>query len=88
MRIDSFDFLNQALSRSNPMILADGTSFGIGICRWEGRVDQFRQKQTRLRNKIAEARRARCEITTPDADRWGSIVPPSRPRQIQQKETA
>lgn len=75
MRIDSYDLFNQAFSRSTPLTLSNGARIGS----WEGHVDQFRQKQTRLRRKTAEAREAGCPIDTPDADRWGSIDPPARP---------
>lgn len=75
MRIDTYDLFNRAYSRSNPLFLPNGARIGS----WEGHVDQFRQKQTRLRNKIAEARGLGCNIDTSDADRWGGISPPSRP---------
>ncbi len=74
MQIDRYDLFNRAFSRSNPLIVD-----GVRIGSWEGHVDQFRQKQTALRNRVARARSMGCSINTPDADRWGSIDAPSRP---------
>ncbi|MFN3824636.1 MAG: hypothetical protein ACK4GW_10475 [Pseudorhodobacter sp.] len=75
MRIDRYDLFNRAYSASNPLYLANGARIGS----WEGHVRQFREKQNRLRRKVAEAREMGCDIATPDADRWSTISAPSRP---------
>ncbi len=79
MEIDQYDLFNRAYSRHSPLVVNGAT-----IGSWEGHVMQYEQKQTRLRNKTADARGLGCSITTPDADRWGSRSAPLRPNRIYQ----
>lgn len=74
LQIDKFDLFNKHFSRANPLYV-DGGKVGS----WEGHIDQFRQKQTNLRNNLIKARELGCPIQTPDADRWSSIEPPQYP---------
>ena len=77
MLIDRYDLFNLAYSSANPLFVG-----GVRIGSWLGHIQQYRQKQRALRNRIARARALGCRITTPDADRWGSIDPPSRPSRL------
>lgn len=79
MEIDQYDLFSKAYSRHTPLVV-NGASIGS----WEGHLMQYEQKQTRLRNKTADARSLGCKIATPDADRWGSRSAPSRPNRIYQ----
>jgi hypothetical protein len=73
MLIDRANLYHLAYFESDPLYIN-----GKKIGSWVGHVRQYKQKQKALRSRVSRARSMGCKVTT-DADRWGSIDPPSRP---------